>query len=183
MKSFVAILGILVLAPAGIVRRADRSDDAYLKLGARYPAVVAIGRMGDGALVGDRWLLTAAHIALALESGRGPTSVRIAGKQYEFARVAPHPEWRELGPHDVGLIELGAPVTGVRPLSLYRDSNEARKVATLIGHGGSGMGSSRERREDGRARGATSRVDSADASWLYFSFDAPPAGMLRVRDG
>ena len=29
---------------------------------------------------------------------------------------------------------------------------------------------------DGRIRGATSRVDSTSAAWLYFSFDAPPKG-------
>lgn len=81
-----------------------------------------------------------------------------------------------MGPHDVGLIQLSRPVVGARPVPLYRDRNERGRVAVLLGHGKHGDGTKRQFVEDGIARGATSVVDSTDASWLYFSFDAPPKG-------
>lgn len=81
-----------------------------------------------------------------------------------------------MGPHDVGLILLATPVTNVKPLPLYRDRKEKGMVAVLLGHGKNGDGTKRQFVEDGIARGATSTVDSVDAAWLYFSFDAPPKG-------
>ena len=164
-----------LLAPP-IIRRADRPDSAYLAAGARYPAVVAIGRLGDGTLIAPRWVLTAAHVANALGNGRGPRALRIGGRDYTIERVVVHPKWRELGPHDVGLVRLAAAVNGLTPVPLYRAAGERGVVATLVGHGGSGRGDSRDRVEDGRARAATSRVDSVSRTWLYFSFDTPPGG-------
>jgi hypothetical protein len=173
MRKVVAVAASCAVASWPIVRRADRADVRYLEAGARYPAVVALGRAGDATLIAPRWLLTAAHVAAAVQGRR---SVDIAGKGYGIERVVLHPEWRALGPHDVGLVRLDRPVQGVKPMGLYRANHERGLVATIIGHGGAGRGDSRERTEDGRARAATSRVDSASAAWLFFSFDAPPSG-------
>ena len=173
MRTVVAVAAAVSVGSWPIVRRADRADGRYLEAGARYPAVVALGRAGDATLIAPQWLLTAAHVAAAVA---GRPTVEIAGKTYPIERVAIHPAWRELGPHDVGLVRLARPVQGVKPLGLYRGRGERGLIATIVGHGGAGRGDSRERTEDGRARAATSRVDSASAAWLYFSFDAPPSG-------
>jgi hypothetical protein len=67
-------------------------------------------------------------------------------------------------------------VNGVTPVAIYRGDGERGVVTTIVGHGGSGTGNSRERVEDGKRRAATSRVDSVSSAWIYLSFDAPPAG-------
>jgi trypsin len=173
MRSLLIFGVLLATGPDRIVRRGDRDDRRYLEAGAKYPAVVALGRAGDATLVAPQWLLTAGHVASSVRAG---THLKIAGGTYDVARVIVHQGWRELGPHDVGLIRLSRPVTGVEPLGVYHGNQELGLVAVLVGHGAAGRGDSRERADDGRARAATSRVDSVSADWLYFSFDAPPAG-------
>jgi len=135
--------------------------------------VIALGRAGSATLIAPDWLLTAGHVAAAVRH-RG--SLTVLGREYPVQRVEIHGDWRELGPHDIGLVRLGRRVEGVNPLGLYRGAKERGVVATLVGHGGAGRGDSRARTEDGRTRAATSRVDSVSAAWLYFSFDAPPGG-------
>jgi hypothetical protein len=170
----IALLGLaLATVPPTIIRRGDRDDAKYLAAGARYSAVITLGRAGDATLIAPHWLLTAGHVAAAV---RNRASVTIGGRDYAIARVVVHPEWRELGPHDVGLVQLARAVDGITPIALNRSATERGAVATLVGHGGTGAGNSRTRTEDGRARAATSRVDSVSAAWLYFSFDAPPGG-------
>ena len=168
-----ALIAVASVATTPIIRRADRPDAGYREAGAKYTAVIALGRVGDATLIAPQWLLTAGHVANAY---RNRPSVDIAGRTYQIDRIAVHGAWRELGPHDVGLIRLAEPVAGVAPIALYRGGSERGVVATIVGHGGSGTGASRERAEDGQTRAATSRVDSVSNAWLYFSFDAPPKG-------
>jgi hypothetical protein len=168
-----AFISVVAFATTPIIRRADRPDTRYLAAGSKYSAVIALGHVGDATLIAPQWLLTAGHVANAFKNR---PSVEIAGRAYRIERVAVHEAWRELGPHDVGLVRLAEPVGGVAPIALYRGRAERGAVATIVGHGGSGTGASRQRAEDGRARAATSRVDSVSTAWLYFSFDAPPNG-------
>jgi hypothetical protein len=174
VRTLLLVAFVLAGPAAGIIiRRADRDDARYLAAGARYPAVLALGRAGGATLIAPDWLLTAGHVAAAVRQ-RG--SITIMGREYPVQRVDIHGDWRELGPHDIGLVRLGRPVERVKPLGLYRGGQERGAVATLVGHGGAGRGDSRARTEDGRTRAATSQVDSVSAAWLYFSFDAPPGG-------
>jgi hypothetical protein len=174
---FPVIVALIVPVNEPIIRRDDRPDSSYCNLGREAKALVSIGRAGDGVLIGSRWVLTAGHVARSL-SEQDPVmrSVEVGGVTYEVKATFVHPEWTEMGPHDIGLVYLDRPVTGVIPMLLYRDTAEKGVVATLLGHGMAGTGASAERIEDGKARGATSRVDSVDSKWLYFSFDAPPSG-------
>ena len=168
---------LMALAPrATIVRRHDRPDSLYLALGAKYPAVGTVGRRGDGTLIAPTWVLTAAHIAADLDTSR--VRVRFGGREYAVRRAVVHPDWRELGPHDVGLLELTEPVTGVEPLALYEGHDEVGKTAVMVGHGDvrpdGGRGG--EWIRDGRARAATSVVRGVDEGRLVFRFDEPPKG-------
>ena len=171
------VLALVLPTSNSIIRRDDRPDSAYCNLGSQARALVSIGRAGDGTLIGSRWVLTAGHVARSL-SERQPEmrSVDVGGVTYAVKATFVHPEWTEMGPHDIGLLYLERPVAGVIPALLYRDDAEKGIVATLLGHGMTGTGATSDRIEDGRARGATSRIDSVDARWLYFSFDAPPSG-------
>ena len=174
---FPVVVALVVPTSEPIIRRADRPDSAYCHLAAHSKALVSIGRAGDGTLIGPKWVLTAGHVAQAFAT-RQPekSSVEIGGATYRVAATFVHPDWTEMGPNDVGLLRLERAVSGVTPVSLYRGRNETGLTATLLGHGKAGTGANRDHVEDARARGATSRVDSADSQWLYFSFDAPPSG-------
>jgi hypothetical protein len=174
---FPVVVALVVPVNEPIIRRDDRPDSAYCKLGSQAKTLVSMGRAGDGTLVAPQWILTAGHVARSL-SKRQPAmrSVSIGGVNYAVTESFVHPEWTEMGPHDVGLLHLARPVRGVTPMPLYRGNKETGRIATLLGHGKAGTGSSRDRVEDEKARGATSRVDSVDSKWLYFSFDAPPSG-------
>lgn len=171
LSILVVLLGIDTVP---IIRRADRPDSAYRAMGEKYPAVGRFGRIGDGTLIAPRWVVTAAHVARAVQ--RRGAGFEIGGRTYVVRRVVLHPDWREMEAHDVGLVELGEAVTGVAPLALYRGANQRGQIAVLVGHGAAGTGDARARAEDGLVRGATSLTDSVDGSWLYFSFDAPPGG-------
>ena len=171
---FLVVVALVVPTTEPIIRRADRPDSAYCQLGSRSRALVSIGRAGDGTLITPQWVLTAGHVARSVSGQK--RSVEVGGVTYHVAATFVHPEWTEMGPHDVGLLRLESPVRGVTPMPLYRGRAESGRVAILLGHGQAGTGAARDRIEDGKARGATSRVDSADSQWLYFSFDAPPAG-------
>src|SRR5690349_6606076 len=105
-----AFISVVAFATTPIIRRADRPDARYLAAGSKYSAVIALGRVGDATLIAPQWLLTAGHVAITF---RNRASVEIAGRAYRIGRVAVHEAWRELGPHDVGLIRLTEPVAGV----------------------------------------------------------------------
>lgn len=166
------IVTLATMAPdADIVRRHDRSDADYLELGAGFPAVAKLGgRMGDGTLVRPDWILTAAHVADGMLR-RDNRSVVIGGGQYEARAVYLHPAWRQMGPHDIALIQLDRAVVGVEPMALFRGSGEAGQVAIMVGHGMHGDGQSGPSGEDGQRRAATNRIESVDDRQLVFVFD------------
>lgn len=168
--------GLAELGPAGepIVRRHDRPDSLYLALGARYPAVGTVGRRGDGTLIAPTWVLTAAHVAADLDTSR--IRARFGERTYAIRRAVVHPDWVELGPHDLGLLELAEPVTGIEPLGLYASRDEVGQTAILVGHGDTRTGQGGPWQQDGRARGATSVVTGVDDGRLVFRFEEPPAG-------
>lgn len=81
------LLPVRPMAPADrIVIRHDRPDSLYRALGARYPAVVKVGRAGDGTLIADRWVLTAAHVAGTINLARA--RVFAGGREYLIRRAA-----------------------------------------------------------------------------------------------
>lgn len=166
------MMAALLFTP-DIIRRHDVPDERYLALGSRFPSVVPLGRAGDATLIAPEWLLTAAHVARAFERRPGAT-VLLGGAEFGVSFVVRHPAWRELGEHDIALIRLAKPVSGVQPLPLYRGNREHDQIVTIVGHGGTGTGESRARTEDGRRRAATSKVDSVSTSLLFLSFSSPP---------
>ncbi len=155
-----------------IVIRADRPDSLYRAMGDRFPAVGRIGRRGDGTLIAPQWVLTAGHVAAGAEPAG--VVVMLGGRSYAIRRAIVHPEWRELGPHDIGLLELTEPVTGVAPLPLYQGSTETGRMAILVGHGDTRTGLGGPWVSDGLVRGATSVIESVDTLHLVFRFRAPP---------
>src|SRR5215210_4649717 len=105
---------LLLLVSVNIVRRADVADARYLELGSQFPAVMSLGSAGDGTLIGNQWLLTAAHVARALERRATLPTITIGAARYRVDRVVIHPSWIERGPHDIGLVHVSGVVRGVK---------------------------------------------------------------------
>jgi len=164
------LLVVLLAHPAAaIVTRHDRDDARYVELGTRFPAAVTVLPDGSGALIAPKWVLTAAHVARGV-AARSPR-VEIDGREHEVARVFVHPEWRDMGPHDVGLLQLRQPAKGVTPVGLYAGDDETGQVVTFVGRGDTGTGLTGPKAADGKKRGATNTVDSVDDDWIFFDFD------------
>jgi hypothetical protein len=163
--------GLFGVAPGAIVIRHDKADAEYRQLGGRYPAVGGFGRAGTGALIADRWVLTAAHVAVGM---RRDATFTIAGRNHQIDQRVAHPDWKEMGASDIGLVRLIEPVSGITPVRVYEGTDEAGASIVFVGFGGTGTGETGPQRpEDGLRRGATNIVDRVDRDWLYFDFDAP----------
>ena len=167
------VLTVCVALPAyGIIIRHDRKDAKYEKLGQEFRAAVSILPDGSGVLIAPEWVLTAAHVGRGVRD-RSP-KIEIDGRRIAVKRVLIHPEWADMAAHDIALLELAEPVRDVRPARLYADSDEVGRIVTFVGRGDFGTGLTGPQSMDRKKRGATNRVEDADADWLYFTFDEPP---------
>ena len=129
---------ILDPADAPGVTDADYQAEAML-----FPAVGTItgsGLTGSGILIGDRWVLTAGHVA----DFKNPARFSVGGIEYLSVQVTTHPDhvvFRNIA--DIALIELAGPVTGVDPVSMFAFGNRDSilgEEAVWVGHGFGGTG-------------------------------------------
>ena len=153
-----------------MILRHDRHDRDCIVDESEWRSIVAFFDGDGGAtLVGDRWLLTAAHTAANLA---GDQRVRIGGREIRVARVIVHPTCSGR-PVDLALVELGAPAAGVPVIALHTARDEARREALLLGRGDFGDGRRGVVGTDHRLRCVTNRIDRVDERWLRLRFDRP----------
>ena len=126
-------------AAGALLIRDDRDDAEYLELATRYTSSVLLNAPdGEGVLIAPRWVLTAAHMAKALQEMRPLPRLRFGDRDYEIQAMFPHADWKKGGHSDVALLLLKEPVRGVEPTRLYRDSDEGGKTVVIVGHGYTG---------------------------------------------
>ncbi len=172
-----------------IVIRHDTGYSQYVASESSFPAVFWLEQRSQrkvcvATLIHSEWALTAAHcveetdIRGHIQRG-GEYIVQIAGLTAGVDRVVMHPNYafrydeanfdQEV---DLALLHLEASVPLPAPIALYRSSDERDRVATMLGWGFSGLGTTGIQRDDGRFRQARNLVSDAQ-SRLRFDFDDP----------
>jgi Trypsin len=199
--SLAAVLSVaglcLQCSVAGAITIRDDTPDAqYLVTNAFFPALADLPVEGQGTLIAPQWVVTAAH-ATAWEH---IAYVTIAGTQRPVDRIVVNPGYEkppmkflmgydgDAAPleaalaqsDDIALIHLTQPVLDVKPVPMYRGSDELGNVVEIIGKGATGTGLTGEApnaAHRGELRRAYNRIISADGRWLGYRFDAPPNAM------
>jgi hypothetical protein len=181
-------------AVGAVVVRADVDDAKYRVPASAFSALVEMPGEGQGVLIAPRWVVTAAHAT----QGYMLMRVRIHGKWRDVAHLFLYPGFKKQfsdvrkasehptvqnaslltakfeAMHDIALIELTEPVDDVKPISLYRSSDERGKIAEIFGRGATGNGEVGEYPHSphrGKLRRAYNRIVSAHAQWLDYVFD------------
>lgn len=134
------LAAVLAAQPAAaLLIRPDRDDAEYLELATRYTSSVLLEAPdGEGVLVAPRWVLTAAHMAKALQEMKALPRLRFGGRPHEIQALYLHPDWKRGGHSDVALILLKEPVRSIEPTPLYRGADEGGKTVVIVGHGYTG---------------------------------------------
>jgi trypsin len=186
------ILGICLPAFGGTIRH-DRDQQQYLDF-AQLPQFASTGRFsitrgipgfnGSGVLVGDRWVLTAAHLI----QGAVDMKFIVGGSEYAAEGWVIHQRYDgELRDgFDLGLVRLANPVTNVTPAILNRSKREQGQVAAILGFGrtGDGINGGQPLGEvDFLGRGGTNTIDGGiDLRQGFGNYQAKLKGRIFVYD-
>ncbi|MBC8022016.1 MAG: trypsin-like serine protease [Burkholderiales bacterium] len=149
---------------AAILIRADRDDAEYLELASKYTSSLLLNAPdGEGVLIAPRWILTAAHMAKALEELKPVPRIVIAGREHRIQSFHLNPDWKKGVPaSDIALIYLERAVTSIEPTPLYREKDEGGKTVVIVGHGYTGKIGEKplaKERWDRKKRAAINTVD------------------------
>jgi uncharacterized protein (TIGR03382 family) len=91
-------------------------------------------------LIGDRWVLTAGHVAMSKVGG----TFILGGTTYTVTSATVHPSYSASGPlFDIGVLYLSSAVSGVDPAAMYdfgSPSSILGREATWTGYGLGGNG-------------------------------------------
>jgi secreted trypsin-like serine protease len=162
------VLAALLLAagPLPAIIELDSSfgvtDADYQNLAASYPSVGKFsgGFPDSGVLIAGNWVLTAAHVGVGITVGT--STFIIGGNAYTVAAVDINPGYNGTTlQDDIALVRLSTNVANVTPAVLYNGTSELGTVATWVGYGVSGNGTTGDSGIGrGTVRAATNAVDA-----------------------
>jgi Trypsin len=172
-------LCVLCLAQpaAALLIRPDRDDSEYVELASRYTSSVLLNAPdGEGVLIASRWVLTAAHMAKALQEMKSLPKLEFGAREYEIQSLHIHPDWKQGGPADIALLLLKEHVKGVEPTPIYREKDEGGKAVVIVGHGFTGKIGEKplpKERWDKKKRAAINTVDRVSPRTLGLLIKPP----------
>lgn len=192
MPSRIFIIALLMASIASahaIVIRHDTGYSRYVASESTFPAVFwleqrSLRKVCVATLIDAQWALTAAHCVEETDlrahiTRAGEYVVQIAGLMTGIDKVVMHPNYAyryEQGHAndevDLALLRLREPLAMPVPMPLYRAQDELDRVATLLGWGYFGVGTTGIQGDDGRFRMARNRVSEVQGR-LRFDFDDP----------
>lgn len=189
-RIFIIILLLASVTSAhAIVIRHDTGYSRYVASESMFPSVFWLEQRSTrkicvATLIDAQWALTAAHCVEETDlrahiTRAGEYVVKIAGLMSGIDKVVMHPNYafRYESEHaneevDLALLHLSQPLAMPVPMPLYRSHDEMDRVATLLGWGYFGVGTTGIQNDDGRFRMAKNRVSEAHGR-LRFDFDDP----------
>jgi Trypsin len=180
MRPILAVLlAVLSLNAAAILIRPDRDDAEYVELATKYPTSVLLNAPdGEGVLIAPRWILTAAHMAKALQESKPVPRIPIEGRQYEIQSFHLHPDWKKGNPgSDLALLYLRRAVPdSIEPTPLYKEKDEGGKTVIVVGHGYTGKIGEKplpKERWDRKKRAAINTIDRVSPRILALKIKPP----------
>jgi hypothetical protein len=178
---FPLLAGAALCAPLAeaSTRRDDVDDSSYLALGSQFQSVgiVQIGAsFGSATLIGNNWILTAAHI----QNGASGTFF-LNGNDYAVTTLTSHPLWSGatgVGGYDFCLGFIPGGVSGETPVGYYAGADELHRVGTSVGIGMLGTGlTGAITNSDSQRRAFRNVIDGldiqSDLAGLIADFDSP----------
>jgi hypothetical protein len=184
-RSLFLLFGFLLFftSTSAIIIRHDRDDSRYIALGSKFPSYCRINLPdGGGALIAGQWVLTAAHVAEQIKAF--PHKVRCGEEMRDVRHVFIHPQYQQTGRSDIALLKLSDPLKEIQPVPIYTQKDEAKQIATLVGHYLTGTGKTGpDKTLKKEMRGATNRIEKSNDYWLYFTFDAPDSNAVTDLEG
>jgi secreted trypsin-like serine protease len=154
------------------------ADEKFIALGKEYTQICHLSD-GEATLIKEDWVVTAAHVATALqrelENGKTPV-VSIADNSYDVKKVVLHPNFvlsKTFIEHDIALIQIKGAIRDIPFAKLYDKQDEKGKKITIVGRGDIGTGLTGPQKWDKITRGATNRIDDTFGQWIVFKFDSP----------
>ena len=147
-----------------------------------------------GVLVGNNWVLTAAHIVNSNYLNNTPSNVQftVGGNTYSGIAIFVNPGYQSSTPqngNDIALVQLSSPVTNVAPAALYTGNSALGEVGTYVGWGKTGDGLAGMNPSSGATHlGGTNVIDVTgnlvNPSWssniLLSDFDSPTNSSLNL---
>lgn len=179
-----ALACLTMVSSQAIIIRHDIGPADYEVRNSEYPAVFFLERQGNqkvcvATVIHRQWALTAAHcleetlLGHSIDSGlRYGVEVGNKVRQIDAAIVHPDYDVNSAADVDLALLRFRESSATPNPVPLQLEENELGEVATLLGWGYFGLGTTGRQYNDGSLRLATNRVTEA-GRYLRVVFDDP----------